>query len=85
MGRKQCERPFLLPTSAKSLSRAWNVISVISIKEVIAARGYTFFVVMLYLMMGGLAAALGLCFQVGYSVRQPEFYISGNPYLHTPE
>ena len=29
---------------------------------------YTFFVAMLYVMVGGLVAALGLCIQVGYSV-----------------
>ena len=74
-GTNQCERrnieqSAVLTSSAESFSRAWNVVSVISIKGVIAARGYTFFVILLYVMIGGLAAALGLCFQVGYSVRR---------------
>ena len=48
--------------------RAWQILSVISIKDVIAARGYTFFVFLLYVMVGGLVTAVGLCVQVGYSV-----------------
>ena len=50
------------------LVRAWEIISVASIKGVIAARGYMFFVILLYVMVGGLVAALGLCVQVGFSV-----------------
>ena len=46
----------------------WQIISVFSIKQLVAARGYSFFIVILYLMVGGLVAAVALCVQVGYSV-----------------
>ena len=64
-------RPHLSPPLP--LIRLWQVISFVQLNQFMSARGYTFFVTCLYIMIGGLVADIALCLYVGYAFKNNRF------------
>ncbi len=53
--------------------RAWQVFSFLQLNAFMEARGYTFFLVCLYVMIAGLALNVALCFWVSKSFANNSF------------
>ena len=55
------------------LVRGWKFVTYIQLEDFMIVRGYTFFIVILYIAIALLFIALGLCIYVGYSFQLNRF------------
>ncbi len=53
--------------------REWRVFSFVSLNDFMAARGYSTFLVLMYLMVAGVVINVALCSWVGYSFSSGKF------------